>query len=66
MNKLKKVQKEEFSAAFQKLYYHTKACIYANGAYFEIKKSSVSLICKKISHKFLDRTVYVHSRVQHY
>jgi D-alanyl-D-alanine dipeptidase len=31
---LKKAQKEEFLAAFQKLYNHTKACIYANGAYF--------------------------------
>jgi hypothetical protein len=34
-DEVKKVQKEEFSAAFQKLYDHTKACIYANGAYFE-------------------------------
>jgi len=34
-DELKKVQKEEFSAAFQKLYDSTKACIYANGAYFE-------------------------------
>jgi len=32
---LKNVQKEEFSAAFQKLYNHAKACIYASGAYFE-------------------------------
>jgi hypothetical protein len=32
-DELKKVQKEEFSAAFQKLYNHTKACIYVNGAY---------------------------------
>jgi len=32
---LKKVQKEEFSAAFQKLYNRAKACVYANGAYFE-------------------------------
>ena len=32
---LKKVQKEEFWAAFQKLYNYTKACIYASGAYFE-------------------------------
>jgi len=32
---LKKVQKEEFSAAFQKLYDCTKICIYASGAYFE-------------------------------
>jgi len=32
---LKKVQKEEISAAFQKVYERTKACIYANGACFE-------------------------------
>jgi hypothetical protein len=32
---LKKFQKEEFSAALQKLYDRAKACIYANGAYFE-------------------------------
>jgi hypothetical protein len=31
---LKKVQEEEFSAVFQKLYDHAKVCIYANGAYF--------------------------------
>ena len=41
-NKLQKVQKEEFSAAFQKLYNHAKAHIYANGAYFEYKKRYVS------------------------
>jgi hypothetical protein len=29
------VRKEEFSAAFQKLYDLAKACIYAKGAYFE-------------------------------
>jgi len=34
-DELKKVQREEFSAAFQKLYNHTKACIYATGAYCE-------------------------------
>jgi hypothetical protein len=34
-DELKKVQKEEFSAAFRKLYDRAKACIYANGAYFE-------------------------------
>jgi hypothetical protein len=34
-DELKNVQKEEFSAAFQKLYDPAKACIYANGAYFE-------------------------------
>jgi hypothetical protein len=37
-DELKKVQKVEFLAAFQKLYGHTKACTYANGAYFELKK----------------------------
>ena len=31
-DELKKVQKEEFSAAFQKLYDRAKACIYASGA----------------------------------
>jgi hypothetical protein len=58
-DELKKVQKEEFSATFQKLYDSVKACIYANGAYFEFKKKKkksmclphVSLIFKKISPK---------------
>jgi len=44
-DELKKVQKQEFSAVFQKLYDHTKTCIYANKAYFELKKKRcVSLI----------------------
>ena len=50
-DELKKVQKEEFSAACQKLYNCTKACMYANTAYFELKKGSlphVSSIFKKI------------------
>jgi hypothetical protein len=34
-DELQKVQKEEFSAAFQKLHDRAKACIYANGAHFE-------------------------------
>jgi transposase len=34
-DELKKVQKEEFSGAFQKLYDRAKACMYDNGAYFE-------------------------------
>ena len=34
IDKLKKVQKEEFLAAFQKLYDRAKACIYVTGAYF--------------------------------
>jgi hypothetical protein len=33
-DELMKVQKEEFFAAFRKLYDRAKACIYANGAYF--------------------------------
>jgi hypothetical protein len=32
-DELKKVQTEEFSAAFQKLYIRAKSCIYANRAY---------------------------------
>ena len=35
IDELKKVQIEEFSADFQKLYDRAKACIYAIGAYFE-------------------------------
>jgi hypothetical protein len=31
-DELKKVQKEEFSATFQKLYDRAKVCIYASGA----------------------------------
>jgi hypothetical protein len=34
-DELKKVQKEEFSAAFQKLPDRAKSCIYKNGVYFE-------------------------------
>ena len=34
-DELKKVQKEEISAAFQKMYDLAKVCIYAKGAYFE-------------------------------
>jgi hypothetical protein len=48
---LKKVQKEEFSAAFQKLYDRVKACIYANGDYLNKKVMClphVSSIFKKI------------------
>jgi len=39
---IKEGPKEEFSAAFQKMYDCAKACIYANGAYFELKKVSSS------------------------
>jgi hypothetical protein len=33
-DELKKVQKEEFPAAYQKRYDRAKACIYASGDYF--------------------------------
>jgi hypothetical protein len=46
-DELKKTQKEEFSAAFHKLYNHAKACKYANGAHFELKKKGASLMCLK-------------------
>jgi histone-lysine N-methyltransferase SETMAR len=53
-DELKKGQKEEFSAAFQKLYDRAKACIhvYANGAYFELKKGHVSSIKKNQYYNF--------------
>jgi hypothetical protein len=62
-DELMKVQKEEFLAAFQKLYNRAKACIYANGAYFELKRKlclpHVSSIFKKNPVlKLLDCTVY--------
>jgi hypothetical protein len=62
-DELKKVQREELSAAFQKLYDRAKACVYANGAYFELKKGMcllhVSSIFKKISPKtFVPHSVY--------
>jgi len=41
-DELKKVQKQEFSAAFQKLYDPTKACIWS---LFWIWKSYVSSLC---------------------
>jgi transposase len=55
-DELKKVQKQEFLAAFQKLYNCAKACICANAAYFEFKKKGICLphlssIFKKISPK---------------
>ena len=52
-DELKKVKKEEFSAAFQKLYDREKACIYANGAYFEYykKKVFVFLVCLRFFKK---------------
>jgi hypothetical protein len=68
-DELKKVQKEAFSAAFQKLYDCAKACIYSSRAYFELKNAClphVSLIFKKISLKLLDRTMYFIKTVLHF
>jgi len=59
-DKLQKVQKEEFSAAFQKLYDCAKTCIFASGAYFKYKNvclPHVYLIFKKISPKTFGSTV---------
>jgi coproporphyrinogen III oxidase len=53
-DELKKVQKEEFSAASQKLSGRAKACIYASGTYFEQKGMClprVSSVFKKFSPK---------------
>jgi len=58
-NELKKVQKEEFLAAFQKLYNHTKACMYASGAYFDLKIGMCLQFLKKSVLKLLNRTVYI-------
>jgi hypothetical protein len=58
-DELKKVQQEEFSAAFQRVYKRAKACIYANGAYFEYKKVICLRFFKKSVLKLLDRTVYL-------
>jgi len=58
-DELKRVQKEEFGAAFQKMYNRANACIYANGAYFELKKRHVSSIFKNAVLKLLDRTAYI-------
>jgi hypothetical protein len=41
-DELEKVQKEEFSARFQKLYDRANSCICANGAY--LNKKNVSSI----------------------
>jgi histone-lysine N-methyltransferase SETMAR len=46
-DELKEVQKEELSAAFQKLYDCANACIYANGAYFVLQKGMSLRFLKK-------------------
>jgi hypothetical protein len=56
-DELKKVQKEAFLAAFQKLYDCSKACIFANRAYFELKKGMCHQFLKNSILKHLTRTV---------
>jgi hypothetical protein len=46
-DELKEVQKEEFSATFQKTCDRAKACIYASGAYFVLKKVYIFLTCRR-------------------
>ena len=63
-DELKEVQKEEFSAAFQKLYDCTKAYIYiyiyiCQWSLFSIKKKVCLRFLKKSVVQPLDRTVYV-------
>jgi superfamily I DNA and RNA helicase len=55
-DEVKKVQKEEFSVAFQKLYDRAKACMAVE--VILNKKKDMSSIFKKSVLKFLDRTVY--------
>jgi len=67
-DELKKVQKEQVSAASQKLYDRAKACIYifmyiCQWSLFQIKKKGMSSSCllflKKSGQNLLDRTVYL-------
>ena len=58
-NELKKFQKEQFLAAFQKLYNHTKACKYANGVYFDLKIGMCLRIKKIILKTFVPHCIYL-------
>jgi hypothetical protein len=52
-NELKKARKRKIFDSFSEIVQSHKACIYANGAYLEIKKRNMSSTCvldlKKIS-----------------
>jgi hypothetical protein len=56
-------KKRNFRQLFRNLYDCADVCIYASGAYFELKKICVFPMClrflKKLVLKLLDRTVYV-------
>ena len=65
-DELKKVEKEEFSAAFQKLYDHTEAFIYVIGAHFELKKKvCVLLMCLQFLKKISPKTFGPHCVCNH-
>jgi len=58
-DELKKIQKEDFLAAFQKLHNHAKACIYMPiELILNLKKKSYLQFLKKSVLKLLDHTVY--------
>jgi len=62
-DKLKKVQKGEFLGDFQKVQDHARACIYVNGAYFELKKGmSLRFFKKKLVLKLLNSALYKNAR----
>jgi hypothetical protein len=56
-DELKKVQKEEFLAAFQKLHDRAKASIYANGAYCQLNKLWVFLMRLRFKKKISPKTL---------
>jgi hypothetical protein len=56
-DELKKVQKEEFSAPFQKMYDRAKACVYASGAHFYFTKS---YMCSSFKNKICPKTFGPH------
>jgi len=64
---IKEGPKREIFGTFQKLYDRARAFIYANGAYFELKKGMcllhVSSIFKISVLKLLDGTVYNQTRL---
>ena len=55
-DELKTVQKVEFSAAFQKLFDCAKACMHANGAYFQFKKKNVCVFLMYL--RFLNKNFW--------
>jgi hypothetical protein len=68
-DELKKAQKRGILGSFSETVRPCKACIYASGAYFELKKGTClphvsSIFKKKLVLKLLDRTVYIYIYIQ--